>query len=372
MRASGLADFVVIFFDDRDHRSFVRITWCAYLLLVLLILSPLLAISQNTVTWIKMGNGVWNDPGNWETNTVPPLHRIPNAQDTVVIEHDSVSIPINYDAFARRIVLGIDKGTGIGLAVLDNATLTINDQLFTTEDRNTAIDIRSASLFNNGKISIHDCGIGILLDSNAVLDNLSHIEISWASNIWPVDGIYGIENFGHIANQSKIEITLAQWAILNRRNLINNDSICIETSFIGFYNLGGSFFNGINGKMSLHNNNVNLDASGHVTNQGEIYCSISGQRNIAVGGTLINRSSIYMDNGGQFEIRGSAVVTNEAGGTITIGDVCLNGIIFTGASATLANDAGAEIVIHPVFDTPFDTGASGNVFENFGLFEIQN
>lgn len=132
------------------------------------------------------------------------------------------------------------------------------------------------------------------------------------------------------------------------------------------------FFNSTNGKICLYYNNVNPDASGHVIYHSDIYLSISGQRNIAVGGTLINRSSIYMDNGGQFDIRGSAVVTNEAGGTITIGDICLNGIIFTGASATLGNDAGAEIVIHPVFDTPLETGASGNVFEDFGLFEIQN
>ena len=178
---------------------------------------------QEIVTWVKSGNGSWAVPGNWETNAVPPVNRVPNVQDTVIIEHDSVVIPAGFNAFARRVILGVPGGSGTGLGVLANASLDIDDQWVSESTSNAGLHIQSASFYNNGIVNINDSEIGILVEEGTI-DNLIEINIQSCET--------GMSNNGTITNEvgANLKITnISELGVSNYGAIINYGTItCLQ------------------------------------------------------------------------------------------------------------------------------------------------
>lgn len=187
--------------------------------------------SQNLITWDKAGNGFWHNKDNWD------LGRVPNAMDTVIIAHDSVIVATGEHAMAYKLVLGETFTSGVGLAIFNNASLTIVQNVM---DEDVGIIIHDASFFNAGLVTVvADVGIDIRLGS--YLTNQDSISVTAGSS--------GITNFGDIINESdgSILTTGSSTGISNNGPLVNDGKIFVDNCSNNgiFVNIQGLENNGL-------------------------------------------------------------------------------------------------------------------------------
>lgn len=187
--------------------------------------------SQNLITWDKAGNGFWHNKDNWD------LGRVPNAMDTVIIAHDSVIVATGEHAMAYKLVLGETFTSGVGLAIFNNASLTILQDVM---DEDFGIIIHDASFFNAGLVTVvADVGIDIRLGS--YLTNQDSISVTAGSS--------GITNFGDIINESdgSILTTGSSTGISNNGPLVNDGKIFVDNCSNNgiFVNIQGLENNGL-------------------------------------------------------------------------------------------------------------------------------
>ena len=352
------------------------------------------AQAQSSIYWVKKGNGFWNVAAHWQTNDVPPVNRIPNALDTVFILHDSVIVPNGFNAYARRIELGAEDSSGVGLAVFTGGTLAIDDFGGLPNNPNPGINIINATLFNAGSIQIMDCGPGICIDSSSFLINQDSIKIEFAI-------IDGIENFNCLENKSGGCILISDldglfgppYGIFNADSIKNDGLIKVTDAGSGIFNSTSTYLEnfgtieisdiqetGINGgellnlgKIHIDNCNDGISIANSLVNSDTICIS-----NVDYG-ILISSSSSVLQNLGKIIIRNinmdgilnSGIINNEANGTIHICKskfVSIDGISNSGGTI--------ENVGHIKIDSLSGSDDEGihllsGTFTNFGLLETE-
>lgn len=242
--------------------------------------------SQNLISWDKAGNGFWHNKDNWD------LGRVPNAMDTVIIGHDSVIVAAGEHAQAYKVVVGDNMTSGVGLAIFNNASLTVIQDVM---DLDIGILIDDASFFNAGLVTvIADMGIDIRFGS--YFTNQDSISVTAGSS--------GIMNFGDIINDSNASIFLtgSSTGISNNGPLVNEGNIFVDNChttglLVNFYTLEN------NGMISIQNGaDVGIDIyRGPILNSGLIVVSnqSTGIRTRVLSteiGELINNDSVAILN----------------------------------------------------------------------------
>ena len=330
----------------------------AFTLLMGFVLGPVFA--QNSIYWIKKGNGFWGVAANWEVPGVVPVNRIPNSLDTVFIQHDSVVIPNGLAAYARRIELGVIDSSGTGLAVLNGGTLVVKDYNAGFGSK-AGIEIINASLLNLGNLNVINCYPGILVDATAVFENQNILTIDSAiqSGITNVNllengenGIItisnlsgissspsGIANSDTIINDGIISINNAGYGINNGGVILNNGDLSINECYD--YGIeGGSFFNV--GLLKISNTGIGLDVM-----------------------TMINSDTIRIDSIEQ----GGVINTFDNLGFIEINEVELGGLKIVD---NLNNESAGFIYIHnSIFASADGIHNTGNI-DNLGTIKIES
>ena len=212
-------------------------------------------IGQNMITWDKAGNGFWHNKDNWD------LGRVPNAMDTVVISHDSVIVAAGEHAQAYKVVLGEQFASGVGLAIFNNASLSIIQDVM---DEDAGILIDDASFFNAGLVTVI-ADVGIVMQSGSYFTNQDSVSVT--------AGSFGITNFGDIVNESNgsILVTGSSTGISDNGPLLNDGKIFVD---------------------NCSNNGIFINIQG-LENNGSIMIENGGDRGIDIyRGQLVNSGMI--------------------------------------------------------------------------------
>ncbi len=187
--------------------------------------------AQSSIYWAKKGNGLWHVANNWMVPGGTPQNRVPNAMDTVYIQHDSVIIANGVNAFARRIELGVVDSAGTGLAILDGGSLSVDDMGAVKIDIEGGIKMINSSLLNIGHLSISHCTPGIEARSNCHIENRGTLAIDSVIQ-------YGVSTVSKIVNNSTGTLSINRVSSGNQGlphaistdSLINHGEILINNS----------------------------------------------------------------------------------------------------------------------------------------------
>ena len=314
--------------------------------------------AQSEIHWDRTGNGFWHTASNWD------LNRIPNAMDTVYIEHDSVLIGNGIVAEAGRVIVGASSVSGVGLAVFDTGKLIVTPATKQT----TAIELIESSLFNIGLIKISNHITGIHIDKESRLINQDSIVLNGCN--------VGISNFNQLDNQEAGYIyLLAGWS--GNGAIENFDSI-ENSGIIDLY-----------GRVSVNSMGYLGDTASHFDNSGYLE-SIESARSLELrSGTITNTGflncegldfGLVMDehssfaNGGKFLIPGGNNGVDSEGLLINTDTIIVentgSSLTFTGPAGKLLNESLGVIKIGDQYAGNGLNLFTGSTSENFGLLEI--
>ena len=226
--------------------------------------------AQSSIYWAKKGNGFWHVADNWMVPGGTPQNRVPNAMDTVYIQHDSVIIANGVNAFARRIELGVVDSAGTGLAILDGGSLTVDDMGAVKIDIEGGIKMINSSLLNMGHLYISHCTPGIEAEFNCQIDNRGTLAIDSVFQ-------YGVSTVSKLLNNSTgilsinrvssgnqgLPHAISSDSMINHGEiLINNSGRGITSSYVE--NTGTMYID------SCFENGIHADL---FTNSGDFYAS---------------------------------------------------------------------------------------------------
>lgn len=315
--------------------------------------------AQSSIYWAKKGNGLWHVANNWMVPGGTPQNRVPNAMDTVYIQHDSVIIANGVNAFARHIELGVVDSAGTGLAILDGGSLSINI-VNSDASNDSGIKITRASLLNIGNLQIKNSNYGIEEISEAYIENRGMMKIdSCSPSAISMDGdlhntatgqilVDYIPNApgifsrgivaGKIINDGHFEMKNVTGYAISCNEIINEGYISVDTS-------GGGI---ISGKCENFEKVEVRDCGSGIFSD-----------------TIINNDSIIIDGISQGLI--CDVFKNY--GHLLIHDIFIQGI---NVSESLLNENGGECLLR--HSTHFGCEAIYNdgILENYGVIDIDS
>ncbi len=287
--------------------------------------------SQNLITWDKAGNGFWHNKDNWD------LGRVPNAMDTVIIDHDSVIVAGGEHAQAYKVVLGENMTSGVGLAIFSNASLTIVQDVM---DEDIGIVIDYASFFNAGLVTVI-ADVGVDIRAGSLVTNQDSISVTAGST--------GITNFGDIINDSNGSIlaTGSSTGISNNGPFLNDGNLFVNNCsdrgiLVNFYELennglihiqngaelGIDIYRGPllnDGLIKIDNQNIGIQTKTLQTQIGELInndsvailnCQIG--LNLFINSKVTNYAAIQIQDCGVGVENDNGHFLNEALGTLNI------------------------------------------------------
>ena len=279
--------------------------------------------SQVTSTWQVDGDGTWNVPGNWETNTLPPQQVVPQNVDDVAIFGNSNT------QFSAQIGLGQPTIT-IGTLDVDNpnniALEDSNTLVFQTSSGNAALNLTSL----NGAGGSFSLALPATLNSNLVISTDSGVGETICNNV--ISGAGGIT----ITGPQTISFASATGNTYTGTTTISGGNLSIDTGATSLQgavvvtNAGFLTFNSNSSVGSL--NIINGTVTGAITfpNSGNVL-TMGGNGT----GQMLNIVNLY------FTDAGGATVTYDPtdGGTALI--------------------TGGELNVTPDATYTFDIGSAG-------------
>ncbi len=315
--------------------------------------------AQSSIYWAKKGNGFWHVANNWIVPGGTPQNRVPNAMDTVYIQHDSVIISSGVNAFARRIELGVVDSAGTGLAILDGGSLSINIVNSDTSN-DSGIKITRASLLNIGNLQIKNSNYGIEEIAEAYIENRGMMTIdSCSPSAISMDGELRNTSTGYI----QVDFIPNENGIFSRgivAGKITNDGHFEMTNITGY---------AISCDEIINESYISVVASGGGIISGkcenfkkvEVWDCASG----ISSDTILNNDSIIIDGISQGLI--CDVFKNY--GYLLIHDIFIQGI---NVSESLLNENGGECLLSNSTNYSCEGLYNEGILDNYGVIRVDS
>ena len=376
-----------------------------FILTFILLLTFLLNINGATVTWIG-GTGDWDEAFNWDTGMLPTI-----SDDVTIVSSGVVTIPANYSALTRNLVisgdLNIETGANLSVSLISGSVpvcdcgievnvsgeLTVNGNLTISTSIGTStfrVIHNKGTINNNGSIIIDGSkGIGLYSSFYASFNNNSGSMLNISNT---EDSAIFHTSSSPLINQATASIVINMMAALTLSNgikiqgnyeLDNSGTIDINdmiTEGKGISN-SGRLKNRSGGVINIKN----INGTGLYTPTGTFY-NFSGAffnvkgtvgTGIILGDSLINydNATISVDStaGVGMSTITSTYINNMGNISITNnlqGGIYSDGLTFAGTSFT--NQSNGVIIIDRVEGQGRGFICSGNDFKNYGIIDIKN
>ncbi|AWW00457.1 beta strand repeat-containing protein [Arcticibacterium luteifluviistationis] len=281
-------------------------------LLVFVFLLPLSVFSQ-TITWDGGGDGInWEDPDNWDFNTIPcPTCDvvIANAQVVFSSSYEVRSISMSGVSSTSLLIhkgsdLTLKNATSDGLTIEDNASCLVLGTLSIVNASSLGVELENGSIDvqDDGFFQIDNAGNNCLNIGSSGVFTLDALSSNPTLNIQTCVGA-AINNNGSFTNNLG-EVTTSNLNLIgisNQGAFQNNGIIELNSqSQTGLLNAGTAvFFNNVNGNINISGGIDGILNSATITNNGEINISNPSENGIeSTFGVIISEGEITLNNAG--------------------------------------------------------------------------